>query len=796
MFLSLAADIWLAVRRLRAQPGPALIAIATLGLAVGAATAIFSVANTVLLRPLPYPESDRLVRLVEQTTAPGLHRVSLAAVDIWAAEAASLESVFFYEPRSALVMVAGEPDRLRGAMVSRGFLNVMRTEPALGRGFQPGPAIGPPDEVLISHALWQRLGGDDTVIGRSLEIDPRVYTIAGVMPAGFGYPEDAEFWASPDISLEKVRPIRDMRFFRAVGRLRAEATLETLDTELAVLTARHPARDDRSGDIRMTATGLHAELTGQVRPGILIAGAAVGILLIIACANLAALQLAQASARWRESAVQAALGASAARLVRERLAEVLLLAVPAGLLGLLAAWICRDAIIALSADEIPRIDSLAIDGRVFGFALAATLGAALLASLLPARFVARADPAAGLQSGGRGGGRSRGVTRALRALVVAEVALTFVVAAAGVLLARSYERLMSVDRGFSSEGVVAMRLNLPITGKPTRDAQLAFYEDVITEVRARPGVSGAGYVSRLPLGQALASVEVSTVGSGAPAVRSTFHNAGPGYFSTIGTTIVEGREFVDADRTTPAVVINELLARHLFPDGGAVGRRVTFRHMFGPIDAEVVGVSRAVRYNDLTADTLPELYLDYRVQSTLLHLVARTSEGAAAIPVIREIIGRVDSTNRVTVDQVTTLDREVARRLARPAFFLALTGTFAVVAIALAAAGLYGVMAFVVAARRHDIGVRLALGASPRRIARDVVGSGALLTAGGLVLGAGFAVVSTRATESLLFGVTPGDPVTYAVAAALLTIVSLAACVVPAVRARRVDPLEVLRADG
>ena len=787
-------DLMIASRRVRSQPMLSAIVVVTLALAIGASTAIFSVADAVLLQPLAFPASDRLVKLDEQTAAADRGGISFPAVELIASQATSLESVAFFEPRTALVLVGSEPDRIAGATVSRSFFDVLRVAPAAGRPFVAGPVVGAPDEVLISHRLWQRLGGGANVLGTSLHVEPRTYTIVGVMPSGFGYPAESEFWVTPPQDMEKVRSLR-VRFLNAIGRLRPGASVAGLQSELAVLSERLPGTEPVGGALRITGEGLRESMVGHLRPGVAAVAASAMLLLVIAVCNVTALLLGRATTRRKEIDLQVALGASPRRLIRQSGLEVLLLTVPAGLAGIAAAWLVRDVIVGLSFEEVPRIAEVTIDTRAMTFAMLTTLTTAALATVLPARVSRRADSAAALQGFGRSGGVASSILPVLRGLVVLQVAMTLVMLVGGVLLARSTRTLATVDPGFTEGSVLTMRVNLPLQGFPPGAARLAFYDSVRGRALAIPGVESVAFSSRLPLADAVPTSEIKPVGSKAPGVRSLMQSAGPGFFQTIGARIIEGREITAQDRAIrPAVVINEVLAARLFENRSAVGQKISVGHWTGPVEAEVVGVARPLRYNGLSGSVLPEAYLDYSAAMQPLVLFLQTREPADRIvPMLKSAVREADPSGRVTVDRITWLQDEVARRLARPRFFLALVGTFGAVALVLAVAGLYGVMAFAVAQRRHEMGVRLALGASPRHLFNQVVGRGSMLVAVGVVLGLPAALFAARGMRSLLFGIAPSDPVTFVIAVVLVAVVAIAACVVPARRAQATDPLDVLR---
>jgi putative ABC transport system permease protein len=787
-------DLRLASRHVAGARTVSLIAIGTVAVAIGAATAIFSVADAVLFRPLPYHDSERLVTLHEETKTASRSGISLPAFEIWKRDVRSLASLAWYEPSTSMVMVGDEADRLNGAAVSPEFFGVLAMQPAVGRLFSAGIADAAVREVVISHTLYQRLGGSTAVLGRALLIDPGTYVIVGVMPPGPVYPAGADFWKTTG-DYGMLRGERSLRFLSAIGRLAPGADLRTLRAELDVLTERHPAVDRVGGPVRMTADGLKASMVRQVRLGILTALGAVVSLVLIACCNLAALLLAQASARGREHAVQAALGASRIRLLRQQAFEAALVVLPGGALGIWLAWLCRDAIVRLSLNEIPLIGDARLDARVLGCALAATAIAALLAALAPAWLAARLHSTAALRAA-RGGGHARPVLRVLRGLVVAQIALTFVLTVVGVLLGQTLLRLGRVELGFRAAGVVSLRINLPI-GSRSVEAQRTFYDDVLRRVRALPAVQDAALASRLPLSVALASTEVSAAADKARDVRAALQMSSAGLFSTIGARLVSGRGFSDEDSPArPALVLNDILARQLFGTTNPVGERVRFNMLGRPADGTVIGVVGTVRQNGLRAAPLPELYVDYRVRPMIMVLLARTTLPLSdAAPLLTSAVRDADASRRITVDQVTTLEREVSRHLARPRFLVTLVSTFGVVALLLAAAGVYGVMAFVVEAERPALGVKLALGASRRRVLRDVMAQGASLAALGLALGGVGAYGLSGSLGTLLYDISPREPVTYTLAAVFVLGAGLVACWIPARRAGLTDPLSVIRTE-
>jgi putative ABC transport system permease protein len=430
-------------------------------------------------------------------------------------------------------------------------------------------------------------------------------------------------------------------------------------------------------------------------------------------------------------------------------------------------------------------------------AFAATTAAAVAATILPSWIARRTRASTAIQSTSRSAGHSRPVLRILRGIVVAQVAATFVLAVGGGLLARSLVSLTQVDPGFDAAGVHTLRINLPLTMAGRTEPQRIFYADALDRARALPGVVSAGYAARLPLSTVFAGTEISRADGPEDTVEAALNMASDGYFSTIGTALVAGRDFETSDSTTtPAVVVNEVLARQLFPGGGAVGQRVRIRPFGRQIEATIIGISEALRYDGLTAAPEPEVILDYRVRPMILRLFVK-ADGTTddIVPMLRTAVRQADPTGRVTFDEITSLEREVARHLARPRFYLALLGAFGLSALALAATGLYGVMSFAVEARRHDFGVRLALGASPGRIFREILRHGASLTAAGLCAGALAAYVLTGVLQALLYDITPRDTATFAGTSAVVALVALLASWLPARMARSTDPLAVMRSD-
>ena len=566
-------DLRVAWRRIRADRGPMAIVGLTFVVSIASAVAIFSVAEAALLRPLPYPDGERLVRLEERPAVSGRAGVSIPAFDLWRTELPSLESVAFYEARFNTVVVDGSAERLSGAGVSREIFDVLGVRPARGRPFTPGSSFGAPDEAVISHRLWLRLGGTEAVVGSALQIDPRPYTIVGVMPPGFDYPGDADYWVTTR-EMGVLKDARDLRFLDAVGRLTPGASLQRLQSELAVVDARYPETDRTGGAVHMAAFSVRDAIVGAARPGLRIALAGAVLLLVLACCNISALVLARTCARNRTFAVQRALGASGSRLAAQSVLEVALVTVPCGAAGTAVAWLLLDVLTALERSQVPGVGPLAINGRVLAFAGLATIVSSVAAAVVPAVISARADAVASLRA--RSAAASPGILALLRGLIVAQVALGFVVAVCAALLGRSVARLAHAERGFDAAQVATARINLPLREFREVPVQLALYDRILERARSLPGVRAVGLASRLPLAEAIAGSDVSlpdaAAGSSA-GLRAELQVASRGYLAAIGARLLAGADFDEHQPAEPSVVINDVLAARLFPDGGAIGRR-------------------------------------------------------------------------------------------------------------------------------------------------------------------------------------------------------------------------------
>ncbi|MBV9772848.1 MAG: ABC transporter permease [Gemmatimonadetes bacterium] len=801
---TLLQDLRYGLRALLRSPGFAVVAILTMALGIGASTAIFGVVDAVLLRPLPFPEPERLVRIRGVGESGGEGNVSVPNFEDWRAMSRSFEEMGI-GTQWPVNLTGDSPERVGGAVVSSGFFRTLGVRPALGRTFLPGEdRVGGPRVVVLAHDLWRRrFGGDPGVLGRTLQLDGEGFTVVGVMPADFHPPfQERETALWKPIGFRMTAGSADERssaYFQVVGRLRPGVTPEQAREEMRAVARRLEERypqADRGLSARVQP--LHEAVAGDLRPALLVLLAAVGCVLLIACANVASLLLARVAARRREMAVRGALGATRVRIARQLLTEALLLSLLAGALGVLLSVWGSQLLVALSPFDLPGLVDVGTDWRVLAFALAASLGTGVLFGMIPAVHASRADLHGAIKEGARGSSGGRHVTaRAL--LVVSEVALALVLLCGAGLLLRSFALLRRVDPGFDPAHVLAVDLVLPQSRYTTSEAQAALYRRVLDNLRAIPGVASAGATTTLPLSGDQLSSGFIVEGRETPAPGAS-HEAGldmvsPDYFRTLGIALRRGRAFTDRDgaKAPSVVVVNETLARRYFPGTDPVGERIRLDGSDQP--SEIVGVAADVRHRALGTEAPPTVYVPFE-QSALpfATLVVRTAADPEAFAgAARRAVLAADP--HQPVSRVRSMSQVLAGSVAEQRFNLLLLGAFAAAAMTLAAIGLYGVMAYSVAQRSREIGIRMALGAAPRDAVRLVVGEGIRLALAGGVLGLVAAAAATRLLASLLYRVTPGDPWTFAAVVALLGGTALLASYLPARRATRVDPMVSLRSE-
>jgi putative ABC transport system permease protein len=809
---TLMQDLRFALRNLRRYPSYTAVVLLTLGLGIGANTAIFSVVHAVLLRPLPYAHGDRLIEVRQEAPKIGVPNagVSVQEVRDYRAQTESLDAVVEYHSMNFTLLGRGEASRVQTGVVSANFFDVLGVTPLLGRAFRDDDDSKNAAAVLIlSYAYWQTaLGGDPNVIGRTFEMNDRVHTVVGVLPPIPQFPQadppDDVFMppsACPFRSSPQTMENRNARMLTAIGRLKPGTTLVRAQNDLAVVAGRFGAQYPEAYDVAhsgftASALSVHDELTRQARPTLLVLLATTGFVLLLVAANIANLALARVMGRERELALRSALGAGRGRIARQLLTESTLLALTGGALGLLVAWLVRDLLVAFTARFTPRAGEIAIDGVVLAFTFGVSVCTGLLFGLLPA-FTRRAD--ASVKDAGHRtvGGRRLG---ARNALIGAQVAISFVLLVGAGLLVRSFIKLQQVDAGFRTDRVLTALVSLDFVKYHTPVLRRAFYSAVMDKVVLEPGLESAAFGISVPLDQAAPFLAGFIVEGHAPGDRRAqpqldFKFASPNYFRTIGMTLLSGRAFTDADdaNAPPVGIVNLSMARHNFPDVDAVGRRVSLDN--GRTWITIVGVVNDTHDYGMAEKPTDELYRAFAqtgpLSASLLLRTASDPESCARL--IPAAVHAVDP--RQPVSQIRTLESIRRRSLAPPRLTAMLVALFAGVALVITAAGIAGVVSFSVNQRTTEIGVRMALGASRPSVVRMIVRQGLTPVTAGLACGLASALLMTRVVARLLFAVEPTDPITYAGVIAMLAAVAALACLAPARRAAAIDPMRALRAD-
>lgn len=792
-------DIRYAVRQLRQQPGFTAVAIATLTLGIGASTAIFSVVNAVLLRPLPYPEPERLMVVDRTSFKRGGVAVPFSPPDYvdFHEQTRTLLHFGVGYSRSA-ILTGGEPERLDAASATAGFLAALGVRPKFGRLFSPeDERNGAPPIVLVGHALWQRrFNSDPGLIGRVLTVDDQPRTVVGILPAGIKYPLEGDIWLPVQFEPGEMQE-RSSRYLHGLARLapgvtpaQAQSELDTIAQRLAQL---YPESDKNFG---ATAVPLLENVVGDIRPTLFYLLGAVGFVWLIACANIANLMLSRAASREREMAVRAALGAARARLAAQLLTESTLVALVGGAAGFALGRWCLAALVILRPANLPRLDEVSFDARVFAFAAAISALAGLLFGLAPALRASRPDWGLSLKAGAQT--TAVAYTRMRAALVVAQISLSLVLLAGAGLMLRTMWTLLSTPPGFDPKNVLVADIFLSPLKYADDSKRAAFLDAVLERLRALPGVESAGSTTNLPL--AGGSMVFAFVMDGQPqghgqTASANFRAVSPRYHSLMRIPLRRGRYLDDRDRpgSSDVAVINEAMARQFWPGEDPIGRRIRIARQGEPAWREIVGIVGNIRHGGLHQEPSPEMYVPYTQQAwRFLRLAVRTTGDPAALaPALRKSVWAVDRDQPVS--RVRTMDDVVAASMGETRFYSLLLGIFAMLALGLASVGIYGVMSYAVAARTREIGIRLALGAQRQSIFRLVLARGARLTALGIVLGLTGALAATRGIEKLLYGVQPTDALTFASVATVLAVVALLACWLPARRATRVDPAITLR---
>ena len=802
MITTIQQDIKFAGRMLWKNKSVTFIAIIALALGIGANTAIFSVVNAVLLKPLPYRDADRLVWIWGNVRG-GSTRASVSPPDFFDYRAQN--NSFEHLAASTSVSVpfnltgAGEPERLNGSAVTTNYFQALGVEPALGRTFlAEEEQEGRNQVVVLSHGLWQRRFGSDTsLVGKTIILDGRGVTVVGVMPAGLQFPQTAQQWVPRFNPTHPEMQARAAHFLRPIGRLKPGVTLEQAQAEMDGIARRLEEQYPESNarwSLRLVP--LQEQIAGNVRPTLLILLGAVGFVLLIACANVANLLLARAAARQKEIAIRTALGASRARIVRQLLTESLLLAVVGGLVGVVLALWSVDLLVSLSAGRVPRAGEIGIDAVVLGFTLGVSLLTGLVFGLVPALQASKPDFNESLKEGGKSATEGLRRNRIRSALVVAEVALALVLLVGAGLLVKSFIGLQRVSPGFDAENVLTMRIDLSRAKYATPEAAGNFYTQLQERVSALPGVEAVGMISELPLsGQpndTYFTVEGRPAQEAGQRVTADYRRINHDYFRAMTIPLLRGRYFSEQDfrQSAQVAIISETMAERFFPNEDPLGKRLLISAP-EPTPYEIVGIVGDVRHRALDVEVYQMMYVP-TARRLSTNLVVRTATDPSTIAsAVRNEVWAIDRDQPVSA--VRTMGEVLSQSVAQQRFTTSLLGIFAAVAMILAAVGIYGVMAYSVTQRTREIGVRLALGAQTRDVFRLVVGQGMLLTIIGVAVGLVAAIFLTRLMESLLFGVSATDPTIFVAISFLLIAVALLACYVPARRATRVDPMEALR---
>ncbi len=797
-------DLRFAWRSLWKNPGLTLIAVIALALGIGANTAIFSVVYGVLLKTLPFPDPLRVIRLVDSNPSAGLPRFSTSPPDFadWRAQNTVFSHLAANQRDNLNLTGDGDPERLRAARVSGDFFNVFGAKPLLGRPLLPSEDTpGGPKVTVLSYQLWQRrFGADPAIVGKRLILNGESTLVAGVMPASFEVPQRTELWVPMQMVITEDQ--RGGHFLGVTGRLKPGVSIERAQVEMTGITARiataHPLSNEGWGVNLIPLRDLMVE---DIRPALFVLLGAVGLVLLIACANVANLLLSRLAAREREVAVRTALGAGRGRLIRQFLTESMLLSVVGGLLGVLLAWRGTPLLLALFGNRIPRAQEIGVDGTVLAFTILLSLGTGLLFGLLPALHASRSDLQSSLRDGAKGSGDRRG-RRTRSVLVFAEVAIAIVLLVGAGLLVRSLLELQNVQPGFRADHALSVQIQLPESSYPEEPKQAAFFRDLLPRLAAIPGVQNAAAGYPLPFtgsnymlafaaeGQAPAKTLSDT-----PAANMGF--VSPDYFATLAIPIRDGRVFDDHDslESEKVIVVNRSLADQIWPGVSPVGKRVTFGV---PVNAEsewmrVVGVVADVRHGELNDQPGLQAYLPLlQSPSTEAALVVRTagSPGAmtsAVAAAVREVDPALPVANPKTLDQL------LADSVAAPRANAVLLALLAGLALVLAAFGVYGVLSYSVAQRTREIGLRMALGAAAGDVLRQLLREGLSTVLAGIATGLVGAFFLARTLRSLLYGVTESDPVTFIGVPLVLLVVAMLATWIPARRATRVEPVVALR---
>jgi putative ABC transport system permease protein len=794
------------LRMLLKKPGFTLTAVITLALGIGATSTIFSFVNGILLRPLPYQDSERLVFVDETAPKRGIASMGISPIDFldWREQNQVFTGVAAFDDGGHLLTGIGEPERISSARVSYNTFGILGVAPILGRTFTAEEDRPGNDRVVIlGHGLWERrFEAKPDVIGRKITLNNSSWTVIGVMPPDFKFPETADLWVP--LAIDTSEWTRNDHGWAAIARLRPGVTFEQAQSDMSALARRLEKQNPVSNEgIGINLIPFREGVAGDYRKALLILMGVVGLVLLIACVNVANLLLARASTRAKEVAIRTALGAGRWRVFRQLMTESILLGLIGGALGCgLAVW-GLDLLLAAIPIDLPFWMKFDLDGRVLGFTAGVTLLTGVIFGAAPALQASKVNLNEALKEGGRSGS-GVGRHRMLRSLVVAEVALSLVLLIGAGLMMRSFMRLQQTNPGVNPESLLTLRVALvgaKYNPDNTPEKPQAFFKELLERVNALPGVQAAGAVNRVPLAgggwERTLTVEGYPVLSTGQAPEVNHCVVTPNYFRAMGIPILMGRDFTDADArdSMKVTIIDELLARQYWPNENPLGKRVRFGP---PEDNEpwhtIVGVVGAVKFRSLNLTRTKTVYLPHtQVAANSMALAVRAANPENLAPAIRGQVKAMDPD--LPIINVRTMTEVISRSVWQPRLYTILFGVFAAVALALASIGIYGVMAYSVSERTREIGIRVALGAQRRDVLKLVVAQGMKLALIGAVIGLGAALALTRLMQSLLFEVSATDPLTFAGLAAFLTVVAMLACYLPARRATKVDPTIALRCE-
>jgi putative ABC transport system permease protein len=799
-------DFRYALRQLHKSPGFTAVAVITLALGIGANTAVFSVVDQVLLHPLPYPDSDRIVKISQTFQGVSTDDASPANYLDWVSQHQLSQKPAFAEMAAARgwrgsLSAGNRPEQVTGTMITPSFFSLFGVNPILGRGLAASDAQPGNDHVVVlGYGLWRRyFAADPGVVGRSFRLNGQQYSVVGVMPLNFSPDEYGELWlpspwgvpTHPLVPDQDPRQFRDRNYLEVWARLKPGVTLPAASTELDTIARRLEKQyPDSNGEVGASLLPLHEYIVGDIRPVLLVLLAAVVFVLLIACANVANLLLARATARGKEISIRTALGASRRRLLRQLLTESVLLALLGGVLGLLLAVLAVPSLLALSPPDIRQFNQIGINREVLAFSFLASLVCGIAFGLIPALQASRSNPNQFLKEGERGSATNRGRTRS--ALVIAEVGLSLVLLVGAGLLVKSFARLMEVSPGFDADHLLTFNLSLPSSTDPAR--QLAFYQQALQRLQVLPGVQSVGAVSRLPLAGGNSSRSFNALGS-EKSYNADIRVSTPDYFRAMGIPLLKGRGFSDGDirSSLNVAIVNEVLARNVFPGQDPIGKQI---NNFGPdnLTLQIVGVVGNVRHAGLDIQPHAEIYQllgQAQWPSMFVTMRSATSDAMSLTSAAQSAVWSVNKD--VPLANIRTMHELISNSVQRRRFSMLLLTMFAAVAMLLAATGLYGVMSYSVAQRTKEIGIRMALGARRPNVLALIVKQGMALVLMGIAVGTVLSFVMTRLISGLLFGITATDPLTFAGVAALLCAVAFLANYLPALRAASVDPMVALR---